>query len=453
MKRNKLFLSLSLLGVLFLLSCNDYLELKPNKKLSTPETIADLQAILDNYLVMNQSLPYNGEEGSDNYYVLSNIWQGISSATTRGSYIWEDDGGVPANWTAPYKTIFCANVVLDALEKIKEKNTEVGQSGLLRGSALFYRANCYYELAQVFCLAYDAQSATHLGLPLRLDADYKDVSKRTNLEATYQQIIKDINDALPLVPKTVSIKSRPNKAAVFGLLAKVRLVMGNYEAAENAADSCLKYQNVLMDYNDLSLTATTPIARYNPEVIFTARSVSESALTATSRCRIDTLLYASYAANDLRKSIYFKVNKDLSYTVKASYDGTYVGAFFMGIATDEIYLIRAECRVRNQNLAGAMEDLNTLMAKRIQKSSFVKRIANDWQEALDLILIERRKELVFRGSRWTDIKRLNKENRYAITLKRLLEGKLYELKPGDKRFAYLIPTLVINRSGMEQNER
>ena len=440
------------MGVLFLLGCNDYLELKPSKKLSTPETIADLQAILDNYLSMNQSLP-NGEDGCDNYYVLSNIWEGIPSATTRGNYIWDDDGGYPANWTSPYKAIFYANVVLDALEKIKEKSTEQGQSEQLRGSALFYRANCYYELVQLFCLAYDEHSATHLGLPLRLNSDYKEVSKRATLEATYQQMIKDINGALPLVPKTVSIKSRPSRAAVFGLMAKVHLVMGNYQAAEKAADSCLKYQNVLMDYNDLSLTATTPIARFNAEVIFAARSVSESSLMFTSRCRIDTVLYASYAANDLRKSIYFKVNKDLSYTVKGSYDGTYAGSLFMGIATDEIYLIRAECRARNQNLAGAMEDLNTLLSKRMVKNSFVNKTANDWQEALDLILIERRKELVFRGSRWTDIKRLNKESRYAITLKRLLNGKLYELQSGDKRFAYLIPTLVTTRSDMEQNER
>jgi hypothetical protein len=147
------------------------------------------------------------------------------------------------------------------------------------------------------------------------------------------------------------------------------------------------------------------------------------------------------------------MNKDGSYTVKGSYDGVYGGALFMGIATDEIYLIRAECRARNQNKEGAMEDLNTLLSKRIKKNSFVNRNADDWQEALDLILTERRKELVFRGSRWTDIKRLNKESRYALTLKRLLNGNLYELEPGDQRFAYLIPTIVITRSGMAQNDR
>jgi len=61
-------------------------------------------------------------------------------------------------------------------------------------------------------------------------------------------------------------------------------------------------------------------------------------------------------------------------------------------------------------------------------------------EALKKVLIERRKELVWRaGLRWDDIRRLNKEGA-NISLSRKLGNEIYVLEAGSPRFAFPIPT-------------
>ncbi|MGI8583213.1 MAG: RagB/SusD family nutrient uptake outer membrane protein, partial [Chitinophagaceae bacterium] len=64
-----------------------------------------------------------------------------------------------------------------------------------------------------------------------------------------------------------------------------------------------------------------------------------------------------------------------------------------------------------------------------------------------------RKELVFRGQRWFDLRRLNKDPRFAKTLTRKLNGKITELPANDPRYTEYIPLDVIGFTGMQQNMR
>lgn len=75
-------------------------------------------------------------------------------------------------------------------------------------------------------------------------------------------------------------------------------------------------------------------------------------------------------------------------------------------------------------------------------------------ELLHKIILERRKELVFRGLRWTDLRRLNKETEFAITLRRTVKGMEYVLPPNDPRYTQQIPFSVISfNKDMPQNIR
>jgi starch-binding outer membrane protein, SusD/RagB family len=71
---------------------------------------------------------------------------------------------------------------------------------------------------------------------------------------------------------------------------------------------------------------------------------------------------------------------------------------------------------------------------------------------LPLIEAERKKELVWRGLRWGDLKRYNKEGQ-NITLTRLLNGQTITLAPNDLRYVLPIPQYEINLSGIAQNPR
>jgi len=100
-----------------------------------------------------------------------------------------------------------------------------------------------------------------------------------------------------------------------------------------------------------------------------------------------------------------------------------------------------------------MSDLNTLLRKRWKTGTYTDMTATDANDALAKVLTERRKELLFRSLRWTDLRRLNKESRFAVTLKRTLNGQDYTLAPNDLRDGLLIPQEVLNREPMPQNPR
>jgi hypothetical protein len=164
----------------------------------------------------------------------------------------------------------------------------------------------------------------------------------------------------------------------------------------------------------------------------------------------DSSLYQSYDLNDLRKGIFFKTG---GIGFKGNYDGTSTANYFNGLAVDEMYLVRAECFARNNNMVAALNDLNTLLSKRWKAGTFIGITAVDADDALQKILNERRKELVGRGIRWFDLRRLNQEPRFAITLSRVMGGTTYSLPPADNRYTFLIPDAVISITGIPQNTR
>jgi hypothetical protein len=137
---------------------------------------------------------------------------------------------------------------------------------------------------------------------------------------------------------------------------------------------------------------------------------------------------------------------------KGNYSGS--GGVFSGLALDEVYLIRAECQARLGNIQLAMNDLNTLMRNRWNnKVPYPVFTAIDAKDALRQILTERRKELVYRNTRWSDLRRLNLENDFAVTLIRNVSNVVYTLAPNSTRYVFPIPEYEIAASGIEQNDR
>lgn len=439
-----------------LTSCKKYLDAKPDKSLAIPATAADLQAILDNYQVMNQSSPLAGEESADTYYLTENSFNAIASIKNRNNYIWNDQGERDGDWLNSYRAVFYANVILDEVKRIgnKTNNENSTELNIIKGSSLFFRSFCFYEIAQVFAPQYSSGTLNQPGIPLRLNSDSSKPSTRGTVDETYKTIISDLKKAATLLPNMSLSKNRPSRAAAYGLLSRVYLNISDYKNAALYADSCLKIYDKLMDFNSLSTSDAVPIQQLNDEVIFSNRSYTESTLLSTSRAKIDTSLIKLYTDNDIRKNIFFKKNSDgITYQFKGSYDGSFAGAFFNGIATDEQYLILAECHARLGDVDLAIKYLNALMSKRISKGSFTS-INNLTAEALiKLAITERRKELVFRGIRWSDIRRLNHEELYKTILSRKIGSQNIILQNNDKKYVALIPTKVILNSLLTQNER
>jgi len=463
--RGNRLVALLLLPV-FLQACHkNFLDAKPSTTLSVPTTLSEFQALLDNNAVFNQ-VPTLGEASCDDYFFTQNAYQSLD-IRQQNAFLWQPDvfegQGNQLDWNAPYKQVFYANVVLDGLGNRPEADS-VSQWDALEGGALFARAFAFYNLSQLFAPMYGTVADTaHLGIPLRLHSEISSVSTRSTLPQTYQQIINDLDSAeafLPvMLPSNNASRNRPVRVAAQALLARVYLSMRNYPLARAYADSALQFYDSLIDYNNLDTMAGIPVGIRNSETIYQANFLGSNQFSGNYFCaiaggfysgtRIDSSLISSYDPNDLRRVVYYHYKSNDSSYLKGSYTGT--NYCFGGLATDELYLIRAECAARAQDFGSAMNDVNKLLAARWRSRSFPGYTVTSWQEALDTVLLERRKELAFRGLRWTDLRRLNYEGANIVPTRNQGGFSGYKLDTGSVLYTLPIPPDVINLTGMAQN--
>lgn len=434
-----------------LASCKKFLEAKTDKKLVVPSTLQDAQALLDSYSLLNAFYPSIGVQSDDDFYLLDSYWNSIAVVNQK-NYTWAKDNYNNNEWRYLYQMVLYTNVALETLERAPTDQHE-SEWKRIKGAALFFRAYAFYQVAQYYAIPYDKSTATqNAGIPLRLTSNASTKITRSSLEITYSRIIEDYKTAIQLLPVISSPVSRPSKAAAYGALSRTYLTMENYQLAEKYADSCLQLSHTLIDYNTLNAKSATPFLRFNNEVIFPSVFAGTGMLSA-SNWHVDSLLYQSYDSNDLRRSIFYKSNGPSSFAFKGNYDGTTSTSMFNGIAVDEVYLIRAECKARLGDKDGALNDLNTLLVKRWKTGTFTDFVATTSDEALRIILTERRKELILRGLRWFDLRRLNKDPNTSKTLQRILRGQKYQLSPGDPRYTQYIPQQTIDMTSIEQNTR
>lgn len=440
-----------------LFSCNkkEFLDEKPRSDQFVPTTLEDFQALLDNDFVIGIT-PVLGELSADNYYILQSSWASLTTKE-KNAYTWAKDiyegEGKVVDWNTPYQQVLYTNVILEGLSKLPITDENSKQWNNIKGAALFTRAYAFYNLAQVFALPYNAATANEdLGIPLKLTPNVDEKLQRSTLEQTYSQILKDLLEAKTLLPDTISsTRIRPNKPAAFALLARVYLSMRQYDHAGANADSSLQLYRSLIDYNTKDPVTRIPFDKLNVETMYQSKFVETNILKGVSGSGlVDLDLYNSYSPNDLRRSLFFYTTPLGKFGFRSSYTGLIWA--FTGLATDETYLIRAECRARSNNVSGAMDDLNTLLKQRWKTGTFVPFTATTPKQALDIILIERRKELPCRGVRWTDIRRLNQET-YNIKPERFINNLPYELPVNSPLYALPIPPDAEQLGNYKQNER
>jgi len=437
-----------------------FLAQKPSSNLLVPNSLNVLQELLDNTQVMNIT-PALGEVSADNYYLIYTTWVQLDTKEYN-AYIWAPDlyegQGLVTDWDIPYQQVFYANTVLQGLGGFQPDSTDQAEWNMLKGWALFSRAFAFYNLTQLFAKSYDsATAATDPGIPIRLSPDINVKTTRATIQGSYAQILSDLNLAEGLLPAAIPVSNlnRPSKLAAQALFARIYLSVGDYVDAGRYADSVLKAYPYLVDYNSPGIGGPIPFQNDMPEVLYQSNfqqpgngNILEGLICPG--CIVDSNLIASYDLNDLRRPVYYFQEAADTFTLTGGYSGTIFP--FSGLATDELYLIRAECNARASQTTNALNDLDSLLTHRWRTGTFTPYPIRSAAEALDTILVERRKELVFRGLRWPDIRRLNQEG-WNITLTRNINGQRYTLLPGSDLYTLPIPPDVIQFSHIQQNPR
>lgn len=441
------FIAVSICG------CKKFLDKKPDKNQVIPATIQDLQAMLNDINIFVTIYPTSGEMAADDYYLTTEDWRATPFLTDQNTYIWDKNvfnDNESNSWSSTYRSIYSANIILDAIEENRIINGTIQETNDVKGQALFFRSYSFFCLLQLFSKQYDASSAVNdLGIALRLSSNFNKKTTRSTVQQCYEKIISDLETAATLLNEGSEIAVRPNKYIVSALLARIYLVMGDYNKALLHANKALtEVPRELLDYNDIDSNTPYPFELLNKETIFYS-SIGAPYIFRPPIFKTDTLILKLYEESDLRKALFFSRNDDNSYSFRGSYSNS--ESLFSGITTAELLLIRAECNVRNNNIDLALYDLNKLLTNRYREGSFIPVMATDANELLIKVLQERRKELIFRGLRWLDLRRLNKNPNFAITLKRIIDGVEYKLLPNSDRYVFPIPDIVIGMTGIEQN--
>lgn len=452
-----LFIATMLLGSY---GCQDaFLKQKPDQALLVPRSLVDFQALLDNSDAVMNFCPVLTLISADDFTSLES--QTSMALLNKNSYYWESDiyqGGGTSDFSIPYQQIFYANIVLDGLKKMKIEYNNF-EYNRIYASALFYRAMGLYQLTMQFAPIYNKTDADKIpGLMIRTTPDINDRPQRSSIRNTFGQMIADLTNALKLSGNyEPTQKTRPGRQAILSLLSRIYLQMEDYVNALSYAEQALLINDQLMDYNTLTANITNQtnpfpigLSNKNPEIIFYSTLLLNPYLTAASTI-VSSDLQNLYEETDLRKQLLFYQKTKEQLNFKGSYSGN--TTWFSGISTNELHLIKAECLSRIGNPYSALENLNILLIKRYIKDQFIPLSITNASELLNRILEERRKELIGRGMRWADLKRLNNNPQHAVNLVRSTNDKVYILKSNDPRYAFPLPDNEIIPGEIIQNPR
>ena len=332
-----------------------------------------------------------------------------------------------------YQNIYNLNVVLD--EVMDSKGGTDAEKQQIRAEALVHRAFAYLNLVNVYGEPYRAATAeTDQGIPLLTTPRVDGSLPRASVAEVYRQIIQDLNDALEYLPDLPEYNFYPSKCAVYALLARTYLAMGDYANAGTNAALALELQSDLNNLNDYAAGSgnTFPDNLSDPEVILAKMPVTSfrpAGIYSNTYLVLDEGLLSLFDPDDdLRYQLFTTSFADLGQpTAENPYEGRVYNkesyyssnAYYpkyegrnMGPSVPEMMLIRAECLARDNDADGAMALVNTLRQNRLVTGTATALTASSANEALGFVLEERRRELMCCGLRWMDQRRLADDANY-----------------------------------------
>ncbi len=449
-----------ILGLLVALNsaCNpDFLDIKRDRKQVVPETLDDFNLLLGDVSLFSGSSASSMRSAAAEEFTLSeSAWGLLTTQGERNAYSWQDErfiGTECPDWNYGYKRILSAHIILEGLAKIERTSGNANVYDQIKGKALFHRANANFHLASEFAAPIGDEEHSAYGLPLRKSADPQEVSIRSSVSETYDSILEDLLGARQLLGDESTDFYQPSKSTANAMLARVYLAMGRYNDALEAAKMVLDGAGKLLNYQNFSASSRYSFPSRgvgNSEILFYDQGYSTESVAPT-KGRINADLITSYAENDLRKNLFFKLESDGLYSYKGSYVGS--SSVFTGLALDEMYLIYAECLIRAGQVQLGLDKLNELLVTRFAKNTYQEYKGLEKNAALDLVLLERRKQLLIRGLRWIDLRRFNFIENRNIELHRTLAGKIYTIMAKDLKYTFLVPNNVIINSKVTQFPR
>ncbi|MBS1601059.1 MAG: RagB/SusD family nutrient uptake outer membrane protein [Bacteroidetes bacterium] len=349
-------------------------------------------------------------------------------------------------WSPIYKIVNDANFIIDgasasATLSDSARKALVGESKFIRAFCFFYLTNLYGDI------------------PLPLTSDFTKINllPRSGQDDVYKQIIKDLTDAQSTLPDNYSRgggqRIIPNKAAATALLARAYLFHKEWKNADDQSTALIG-NNQFGLVTDLTkvfmknsretiwnLQPNTTVGIYNaydasnfvplnvwPQIFAPGDTTyfDPSLFPALAPLLMPTYyLYKSmgnaFEPGDRRKTTWTSYTPTPHYapytgdTIFYPYKylpgpskaGDSANQYYVVFRLAEQYLIRAEAKTQEGDLAAAAADINTIRAR----AGLPPTTASDQAGLLTAILRERRVELFAEwGHRFFDLKRSGQAN-------------------------------------------
>lgn len=367
-------------------------------------------------------------------------------------------------WNSAYDCVYSCNAVLDGIANSTSAGLTPDIRNQLNGEAKFLRAFSFFYLVNFF---------GDVPLTLTIDFNQTRLMKRTPVQQVYDQIVKDLNDAITLLPDEYVSKSgtriRPNKTVAKALLARVSLFLKDYTRAAQLATEVISQK----DKYDLETDLNNSFLIASKEVIWQLQHNEMLGSHGSSTLEATTILYArpaelncfylispkllsAFEAGDQRKVKWItddmNANKIPYKYKKGQADGIVGGTpteYNIPLRLSEQLLIRAEALLMGPSADknGALADVNTIR-RRAGLTTDLPNTLTD-QQVSDAIAHERMVELFGEwGLRWFDLKRTGKAESELSTI------AAKQPWAGDFQLLFPIPVTEITRnSNLEQNPR
>lgn len=422
-------------------ACRKYVEIPPEQT-KTLTTAAYYTQLMYNTFSTQQGyyLPiFSGDDaGSD-----ESKWQIGLTVSAANAYSWADRNfsaiEEDTDWQIAYKKIFIFNTVVDGIMSSTGTDQEK-KTGM--SYALVHRAFEYFSLVNIYGKQYNAATATtDPGVPLMLQPKFLTDLTRASVASVYDQVINDLNTAIPGLNDLPDFPSNPSKSSAYALLARVYLHKRDFVQAEKYADLSLALKSTVMDLNLYKAgTVAFPNQTANTEELlikktgqfpgaFPISTDAENMYNKTNDLRYTLLTAPGATFTNTTFTVSRGYNK-----IKLGADGAYIGP-----SVPETILIKAECQARAGNIAGTLGLLNDFRKKRYNNAfAYVNLTAASANEALHLVIDERKREFVARGFRWFDQRRLRQDEGFISTVTRSFKGVTYTLEPTSNRYTYAI---------------
>ena len=346
---------------------------------------------------------------------------------------------------------------------VDDSKGEASTKQLAKAEAKIFRAYDHFLLVNTYAKGYDPQTAaTDGGICIMDKFDLEAQPSKSTVAQVYAFIQKDIDEALPYLQEKPMDVYHPSLAFAYAFKAKVHLFKREIASAKAAAEKSLSYNNKIFDmvaYNTQGGPNVVAVpAANNIEVLSYMYMTGYTEMNFAYQYIISPELRTLFGTNDARFNLFFNTTSttNLDQGSNTAYWATVYTKFFyptVGMKTTEVYLMLAECYAREDKFTEAVDVLNTLRAKRILSGTVNLAVPTTRKETMDLVINERRKELLLGFNRFFDLKRLNTETEYAKTVTRVfpivnktVPQKTYTLQPNSRLYIIPFPLSVLQKN-------